>query len=128
MVDHLSDEWFALRAEVEADLPTVEGVDLRVQRVVTKAPGGDVSYVLHVRDGRVTSVSSGPDGGADVTLTTPYPLAVDLLRGDVTLDVGFMRGQVKFAGDMGAFLRWLPLTVTDEAVAARARLAEATDL
>ena len=128
MVAHLSDDWFAMRAEVEADLPEVEGVDLRVQRVVTKAPGGDVTYVLHVTGGRVTSVTVGPDADADVTLTTPHPLALELLRGDVALDVGFMRGQVKFAGDMGAFLRWLPLTVTDEAVAARARLADATDL
>lgn len=128
MAAHLSDEWYALRAEVEADVPAVDGVDLRVQRVVTGTPGGDVTYVLHVTDGRVTSVTAGPDADADVTLTTPHPLALDLLRGDVALDVGFMRGQVKFAGDMGPFLRWLPLTVTDEAVAARTRLADATDL
>ena len=39
----------------------------------------------------------------------------------------FMQGRLKLSGDMGLFLKLLPAMLTEEATAARAQLAAATD-
>jgi hypothetical protein len=51
-----------------------------------------------------------PPGPADVTFTATPPDAQALHDGALDLSVGFMRGQVKMAGDFGALLKLLPLT------------------
>jgi hypothetical protein len=51
-----------------------------------------------------------PAEPADVTFTATPPLAQGLHEGTLDLSVGFMRGQVKMAGDFGALLQLLPLT------------------
>jgi hypothetical protein len=52
-----------------------------------------------------------PAEPADVTFTATPPLAQGLHEGTLDLSVGFMRGQVKMAGDFGALLQFLPLTI-----------------
>ena len=47
---------------------------------------------------------------ADIVFTVTPPLAQELHDGNLDLSVGFMRGQVKMAGDFGALLQFLPLT------------------
>jgi SCP-2 sterol transfer family len=47
---------------------------------------------------------------ADATFTAVPADAQALHDGTLDLSVGFMRGQVKMAGDFGALLRFLPLT------------------
>jgi SCP-2 sterol transfer family len=47
---------------------------------------------------------------ADITFTATPPDAQALHDGALELSVGFMRGQVKMAGDFGALLHFLPLT------------------
>lgn len=47
---------------------------------------------------------------ADVTFTCTPADAQALHDGSLDLSVGFMRGQVKMAGDFGALLRFLPQT------------------
>jgi hypothetical protein len=47
---------------------------------------------------------------ADVTFTATPADAQALHDGTLDLSVGFMRGQVKMAGDFGALLTMLPLT------------------
>jgi SCP-2 sterol transfer family len=47
---------------------------------------------------------------ADVTFTATPADAQGLHEGALDLSVGFMRGQVKMAGDFGALLHLLPLT------------------
>ena len=47
---------------------------------------------------------------ADVTFTATPADAQAMHDGTLDLSVGFMRGQVKMAGDFGALLRFLPLT------------------
>jgi len=49
-------------------------------------------------------------GPADVTFTATPADARALHDGTLGLSVGFMRGQVKMAGDSGALLRLLPFT------------------
>ena len=53
---------------------------------------------------------NAPDAPADVTFTATPADAQALHDGTLDLSVGFMRGQVKMAGDFGALLQLLPLT------------------
>ena len=52
----------------------------------------------------------GAPPAADITFTATPADAQALHEGALELSVGFMRGQVKMAGDFGALLRFLPLT------------------
>jgi hypothetical protein len=51
-----------------------------------------------------------PAAPADITFTATPPLAQGLHDGTLDLSVGFMRSQVKMAGDFSALLQFLPLT------------------
>ena len=51
-----------------------------------------------------------PTAPADVTFTATPADAQALHDGVLDLSVGFMRGQVKMAGDFGALLQFLPMT------------------
>jgi hypothetical protein len=66
---------------------------------------------IRLADGSVVehgeSASAEP---ADVTFTATPADAQALHDGTLDLSVGFMRGQVKMAGDFGALLQFLPLT------------------
>lgn len=64
-----------------------------------------------VDDGTIAQHGDGaPAEPADITFTATPPLAQALHEGSLDLSVGFMRGQVKMAGDFGALLQFLPLT------------------
>ena len=63
----------------------------------------DVGSVVERGDG-------APADPADVTFTCTPADAQALHEGALDLSVGFMRGQVKMAGDFGALLRLLPQT------------------
>ena len=64
-----------------------------------------------VDDGAVVARGDGaPAEPADVTFTTTPADAQALHEGSLDLSVGFMRVQVKMAGDFGALLEFLPLT------------------
>jgi hypothetical protein len=59
----------------------------------------------------VAEHAAGPSGAeADITFTATPADAQALQEGSLDLSVGFMRGQVKMAGDFGALLQFLPLT------------------
>ena len=64
-----------------------------------------------VDDGAVVAKGEGaPAEAADVTFTATPADAHAMHEGTLDLSVGFMRGQVKMAGDFGALLQFLPLT------------------
>ncbi len=64
-----------------------------------------------VDDGAVVARGDGaPAQPADVTFTATPADAQALHDGTLDISVGFMRGQVKMAGDFGALLQFLPLT------------------
>ena len=66
---------------------------------------------VRVDDGAVVARGDGaPADPADVTFTATPADAQALHEGTLDLSVGFMRGQVKMAGDFGALLHFLPLT------------------
>jgi putative sterol carrier protein len=54
--------------------------------------------------------SGAPPAPADVTFTATPADAQALHEGTLDLSVGFMRGQVKMAGDFGVLLAFLPST------------------
>lgn len=51
-----------------------------------------------------------PPEPADITFTATPADAKLMHEGALDLSVGFMRGQVKMAGDFGALLHFLPVT------------------
>jgi len=64
-----------------------------------------------IDDGAVVATGAGaPAESADVTFTATPADAQAMHEGTLDLSVGFMRGQVKMAGDFGALLQFLPLT------------------
>src|SRR5438552_158347 len=66
---------------------------------------------VRVDDGAVVGRGEGaPEQPAHVTFTATPADAQALHEGALDLSVGFMRGQVKMAGDFGALLEFLPLT------------------
>src|SRR3954447_13380438 len=69
------------------------------------------SWVEVDENGSISSRGDGaPDAPADITFTATPADAQALHEGSLDLSVGFMRGQVKMAGDFGALLHFLPLT------------------
>ena len=66
---------------------------------------------VHIDDAAVVARGDGaPAAPADVTFTATPADAQALHDGTLDLSVGFMRGQVKMAGDFGTLLKFLPLT------------------
>jgi hypothetical protein len=66
---------------------------------------------VRVGDGAVLERGAGaPSDAADITFTATPADAQAMHEGTLDLSVGFMRGQVKMAGDFGALLQFLPLT------------------
>jgi SCP-2 sterol transfer family len=66
---------------------------------------------VRIDDGVVAARGEGaPAEPADVTFTATPADAQALHDGALEISVGFMRGQVKMAGDFGALLHFLPLT------------------
>jgi putative sterol carrier protein len=66
---------------------------------------------VRVSDGKVLDKGEGaPSDPPDITFTASPADAQAMHDGTLELSVGFMRGQVKMAGDFGALLQFLPLT------------------
>jgi hypothetical protein len=66
---------------------------------------------VRVGDGKVLEKGEGaPADAPDITFTATPADAQAMHDGTLELSVGFMRGQVKMAGDFGALLYFLPLT------------------
>jgi putative sterol carrier protein len=66
---------------------------------------------VRVGDGKVLEKGEGATADpADITFTATPADAQAMHEGKLSLSVGFMRGQVKMAGDFGALLHFLPLT------------------
>jgi SCP-2 sterol transfer family len=104
MAAFLTDEWFAMVADEAAALPAVPGASLVMQHVIAGSPHGKVQAVLEVRDGQIVEVRAGKRADASCTVTWAFADAIAALRGDVALDVAFMRGDLKIEGDYTTFL------------------------
>jgi putative sterol carrier protein len=82
-----------------------------VQFVVAAGKKEQARSWARVDGGAVAERGDGaPAGDADITFTATPADAQALHDGSLELSVGFMRGQVKMAGDFGTLLEFLPLT------------------
>ncbi len=97
-----------------------------VEFVVAVGKNEQGRFFAQVDGGAVVASGAGAGpGSADVAFTMS-PADADALRaGALDLSVGFMRGQIKMAGDFGALLHLLPLTRGSDAPVAPAMLLEA---
>ena len=85
--------------------------DLLVEFVVAAGKSEQARGWARVTDAAVAARGAGaPPEPADITFTATPADAQAMHDGTLDLSVGFMRGQVKMAGDFGALLRFLPLT------------------
>ncbi|MEO6629943.1 MAG: SCP2 sterol-binding domain-containing protein, partial [Aquihabitans sp.] len=120
-IPFLTEEWLDL---VRSEMATVEsemspGFTAMVEFVVPKGPGGEVRWVGAFENGSLVSATMGAGPDADVSLTTVYPDAVAVLRGELDLNTAFMQGRMKVAGPTGPLLA---LIAQAQAPATRAAL------
>jgi putative sterol carrier protein len=80
----------------------------RVDFVVAKGKKELRRVAVQVENDEIVPVDAGEP--ADITFTMTEDDAQALTSGDLDLSVGFMRGQIKMAGDFGQLLHFLPLT------------------
>ena len=82
-----------------------------VEFVVAQGKKEQARGYAHLDGTRIVGAETGPaPRPADIVFTVTPADATALHDGSLDLTVGFMRGQVKMAGDFGALLRFLPLT------------------
>lgn len=127
MSAYLSADWAASPIDPLAEALADAGTrDLRIGRIVTKAPDGEVRFTAAVAGGSVT-YEPGIDDDVEVTLTDTYPNALALARGELDPNAAFIRGQTKVTGPTSALLDLLAAARSPRYEAARAELASALE-
>lgn len=131
MAAFLTDEWFATVTKLSEQLPEVPGASLVMQHVVTGVPNvkGKLQAVVVVRDGRIVEARIGKTADATCTVTWTYADAAAVLSGALSVDVAFMRGDLKLDGDYVTFLYGLrPVFASETGRAFVASVLAATEL
>lgn len=126
MAAFLSSPWAERLAELGAELPENPGATWRVHHVVTGGPDGEVAYTVDHVDGQIREVELGAQDGS-IGLTSKYPAAVGLLRGDLDANAQFMSGKTKVTGSTGELLAYLAYLASPACVELRQTLAQDTD-
>jgi hypothetical protein len=114
VTDRFSPGWCEAVTAALADLPVGPGGSGVVQLVVT---GGDPDRVLLtwvVEDGRPVSVSV--DSGAEPQVVVPvsWPIAEQLVTGEIDPAVAYMRGDLKPEGSSAAWFAFLSALARDD--------------
>jgi hypothetical protein len=123
-----SQEWLERYRELGAVLPATAGVTAVVEHVVPGSPDGELRYVVTIVGGQVTGASRGGSEGVDVSLTTKYPDAVEILTGGLDVNAAFISGRMKVTGSTGTLLGLLALYGSGSYGAFRAELAASTEM
>ena len=125
----LSQAWLDLQREATAGLPERPGASARIEYRVNGAPGGD-AVVFHtvLEDGRIVENRLGEDPDADFAVLVSHADFVEIVRGELDQNVGFMQGRVKVTGNIGRMLSVLPVTTSAEWRAAAAQVLAGTEL
>ncbi len=104
---------FLTTAWIEQVEPILGDMAERVQVIVTGGPDGDVRL----------GVADEPD----LVLTTVYDDAREMIDGTLDVNVAYMQGRLKTAGDSGVLFRILPATRTSEFAERLRRIQALTD-
>jgi predicted lipid carrier protein YhbT len=106
MARFLSDEWIeemdvAVRNAGSAG-EVAAGARLAIGQIVTDAPGGPVSYTVHLEDGSARVQPGTTD--ADVTFTQDHATATAIFRGELAAQAAFIEGRLRVGGDLRALM------------------------
>jgi putative sterol carrier protein len=110
----LSQEWLDETRKMAEGQPERAGASARMQYVVTGAPGGDIDYYWILENGKISQSQLGRLADAEVTLTTGYPDALKIQKGELDANAAFMQGKVKVTGNMAKVMSLLPITNSPE--------------
>ena len=127
MPRYLTQEWLDEYRSLAAAQPPREGASAAIQYVITDGPEGSVSYYWNVVDGRLVDAQLGVLPDPDFTWTAPYAVQSAIQQGELDANTAFMRGRAKVEGDMGRFIRMLPITGSTEFAALLTALSERTE-
>ena len=131
MVAFLTPKWLDRTLELLGKLPdgpASTAVSVRVQHVVTGAPGGEVTYHVAYETGRPVAAGLGPDPDAEVILTAPHAVAAEIATGELEPAAAFMQGRLKTEGPSSKLTPLLALTQTPAYRSAAALLASETEV
>lgn len=113
--EFLSDPWFEevrkIRDEVNPPAPTGPAADMKLNIVVTGAPGGDKEIHMNAGD-----FGEGLIDDAPTKMTVPYEVAKQVfIEGNQQAGMqAFMQGQVKVEGDMSKLMAMQTVQPTAE--------------
>ena len=110
----LSQEWLDETRKMAEGQPERAGASARMQYVVTGAPDGDIDYYWVLENGKISESQLGRLDDAEVTLTTAYPDALKIQKGELDANAAFMQGRVKVTGNMAKLMSLLPITNSAE--------------
>lgn len=110
----LSQEWLDAQRAATAPLPERPGASARIEYRVVGGPGGEVVFHTVLEDGRIVENRLGGDDEADFSVLIGHDDYVEVLRGTLDQNVGFMQGRVKVTGNIGRMLSVLPVTTSAE--------------
>jgi predicted lipid carrier protein YhbT len=123
----LTQEWLDVTRKMAENQPERPGASARMQYVVTGGPDGDIEYYWVLENGKLVESSLGKLEDAEVTLTTAYPDALKIQKGELDANAAFMQGKVKVTGNMAKVMSLLPITNAPEYKQLQAEIAEVTD-
>ena len=115
MPKYLTQEWLDEARKLAEGQPERPGASVRMQYVVTGAPGGsDIKYYWVLENGKLLESKLGELPDAEVTLTQTYDDSVKVQQGELDANTAFMQGRVKVTGNMAKLMSLLPLTNAPE--------------
>jgi predicted lipid carrier protein YhbT len=110
----LTQEWLDVTRKMADGQPERPGASARMQYVVTGGPDGDIEYYWILENGKLVESSLGKLDDSEVTLTTAYPDALKIQKGELDANAAFMQGKVKVTGNMAKVMSLLPITNSPE--------------
>lgn len=123
----LTQDWFDETRKMAESQPERPGASARMQYVVTGGPDGDISYFWVLENGKIVQSELGTLADAEVTLTTAYPDALKIQKGELDANAAFMQGKVKVTGNMAKVMSLLPITNAPEYKQLQVEIAEITE-
>src|SRR5579864_9520300 len=123
----LTQEWLDETRKMSESQPERPGASARMQYVVTGGPDGDIEYYWVLENGKLLDSKLGRLEDAEVTLTTAYPDALKIQKGELDANAAFMQGKVKVTGNMAKVMSLLPITNAPEYKQLQTEIAEITE-